>query len=149
MFDFAWSEIALIVVVAVVFIGPKDLPVAIKAAFGGGGRGVMVSQLMPGKNVGESYTTQMYLTQDPPTPEMLAEVDAQFKFLEVVVRDEDYATGLRQQRALEGGGLEYVLFGENEGGAQNFHQWVDRLIAADDDELKQVFAEGAKAAAVA
>ena len=31
MFDFAWSEIALIVVVAVVFIGPKDLPVAIKA----------------------------------------------------------------------------------------------------------------------
>lgn len=31
MFDFAWSEIALIVVVAVIFIGPKDLPVAIKA----------------------------------------------------------------------------------------------------------------------
>ena len=34
MFDFAWSEIALIVVVAVVFIGPKDLPVAIKAVTG-------------------------------------------------------------------------------------------------------------------
>ena len=31
MFDFAFSEIALIVVVAVIFIGPKDLPVAIKA----------------------------------------------------------------------------------------------------------------------
>ncbi len=31
MFDFAWSEIALVVVVAVIFIGPKDLPVAIKA----------------------------------------------------------------------------------------------------------------------
>ena len=31
MFDFAWSEIALIGVVALVFIGPKDLPVAIKA----------------------------------------------------------------------------------------------------------------------
>jgi len=31
MFDLAWSEIALIVVVAVIFIGPKDLPVAIKA----------------------------------------------------------------------------------------------------------------------
>ena len=116
------------------------------ASFGGGGRGVMVSQLMPGKTVGESYTTQMYLTQDPPTPEMLAEVDAQFKFLEVVVRDEDYATGLRQQRALEAGGLEYVLFGENEGGAQRFHQWVDRLIAADDEQLKELFKEGAKAA---
>jgi sec-independent protein translocase protein TatB len=31
MFDFAWSEIALIGVVALVAIGPKDLPVAIKA----------------------------------------------------------------------------------------------------------------------
>ena len=32
MFDFAWSEIALIGIVALVAIGPKDLPVAIKAA---------------------------------------------------------------------------------------------------------------------
>lgn len=32
MFDFAWSEIALIGVVALVAIGPKDMPVAIKAA---------------------------------------------------------------------------------------------------------------------
>ena len=30
MFDFAWSEIALIGVVALIAIGPKDLPVAIK-----------------------------------------------------------------------------------------------------------------------
>jgi sec-independent protein translocase protein TatB len=30
MFDFAWSEIALIGVVALVLIGPKDLPIAIK-----------------------------------------------------------------------------------------------------------------------
>src|ERR1700761_8155322 len=26
MFDFAWSELALIAVVALIFIGPKDLP---------------------------------------------------------------------------------------------------------------------------
>ena len=31
MFDFAWSEIALIGVVALIAIGPKDLPVAMKA----------------------------------------------------------------------------------------------------------------------
>ena len=31
MFDFAWSEIGLIALVAVVLIGPKDLPVAMKA----------------------------------------------------------------------------------------------------------------------
>jgi sec-independent protein translocase protein TatB len=30
MFDFAWSEIAIIAAVAVVVIGPKDLPVAIR-----------------------------------------------------------------------------------------------------------------------
>ena len=31
MLDFAWSEIALIGVVALVLIGPKDMPIAIKA----------------------------------------------------------------------------------------------------------------------
>ncbi|MBN9508258.1 MAG: twin-arginine translocase subunit TatB [Alphaproteobacteria bacterium] len=34
MFDFAWSEIALIGVVALVLIGPKDMPVAVKAVTG-------------------------------------------------------------------------------------------------------------------
>src|SRR5215831_1699407 len=31
MFDFAWSELALIAVVALIAIGPKDMPVAIRA----------------------------------------------------------------------------------------------------------------------
>ena len=31
MFDFAWSEIALIGIVALIAIGPKDMPVAIRA----------------------------------------------------------------------------------------------------------------------
>ena len=31
MFDFAWSELALIGAVALVLIGPKDMPIAIKA----------------------------------------------------------------------------------------------------------------------
>ena len=31
MFDFAWTEIALIAVVALIAIGPKDMPVAIRA----------------------------------------------------------------------------------------------------------------------
>ncbi len=34
MFDFAWSEIALIGVVALVAIGPKDMPVAIRTVAG-------------------------------------------------------------------------------------------------------------------
>jgi len=34
MFDFAWSEIAIIAGVALVVIGPKDLPVALRAVSG-------------------------------------------------------------------------------------------------------------------
>jgi sec-independent protein translocase protein TatB len=34
MFDFAWSEIALIAAVALIAIGPKDLPVAIRSVTG-------------------------------------------------------------------------------------------------------------------
>ena len=34
MFDFAWSELGLIAVVAMVLIGPKDMPVAIRAITG-------------------------------------------------------------------------------------------------------------------
>ncbi len=29
MFDFSWSEVAVVVIIALIFIGPKDLPVAI------------------------------------------------------------------------------------------------------------------------
>ena len=31
MFDFAWSELGLIAVVAMILIGPKDMPVAIRS----------------------------------------------------------------------------------------------------------------------
>jgi sec-independent protein translocase protein TatB len=34
MFDFAWSEFGVIAVAALIFIGPKDMPVAIKAVTG-------------------------------------------------------------------------------------------------------------------
>lgn len=112
------------------------------ASFDGGGRSVMLSQLLPGAAVGESFTTQMYLMENAPNDEQKAEADAQFKFLEHVVRDEDYATGLRQQIALKNGGRDHVLFGENEGGAQRFHRWVDRLLATDDDQLEALFAAG-------
>ncbi len=34
MFDFAWSELGVIAVAALIFIGPKDMPVAIKSVTG-------------------------------------------------------------------------------------------------------------------
>jgi phenylpropionate dioxygenase-like ring-hydroxylating dioxygenase large terminal subunit len=112
------------------------------ASFDGGGRSVMLSQLLPGAHVGESFTTQMYLMENAPDDGQTVEADAQFEFLEHVVRDEDYATGLRQQVALKNGGRDHVLFGENEGGAQRFHQWVDRLLATPDDQLEALFVAG-------
>jgi phenylpropionate dioxygenase-like ring-hydroxylating dioxygenase large terminal subunit len=112
------------------------------ASFQRGGRTVMISQLLPGATVDQSFTTQIFLTPLSPKEADAAEMEAQFKFLDHVVRDEDYATGLRQQVALKNGGRDHVLFGENEGGAQRFHTWVDRLIDAKDDELEALFTEG-------
>ena len=56
-----------------------------------------------------------------------------------MVEVEDYATGLRQQKALESGGRDHVLFGRNEGGGHRFHNWVERLVQADDEELEGMF----------
>jgi carnitine monooxygenase subunit len=109
------------------------------ASFDGGGRGVMISQLLPGDSVGTSVTTQMYLMEKKPDEETAKRAHAMFDLLETVVRDEDYATGLRQQRALECGMRQHVLFGRNEGGAQTFHAWVEKIIAADDKALKHLF----------
>jgi phenylpropionate dioxygenase-like ring-hydroxylating dioxygenase large terminal subunit len=109
------------------------------ASFQGGGRSVMISQLLPGKVVGESTTTQMYLMEKAPDEAQAKEAHDQFEFLKFVVKEEDYATGFRQQIALKNGGRESVLFGENEGGAQRFHGWVDRLLHTDDDQLEALF----------
>jgi phenylpropionate dioxygenase-like ring-hydroxylating dioxygenase large terminal subunit len=112
------------------------------ASFQGGGRSVMISQLLPGESVGESVTTQMYLMEKAPDEAQAKEAFDQFEFLKFVVKEEDYITGFRQQAALKAGGRDHVLFGENEGGAQRFHKWVERLLHTDDDQLEAVFAAG-------
>jgi len=109
------------------------------ASFDAGGRGVMVSQLFPGDTAGESYTVQNYLMEKPPTDEQREAADKMFGMLEFVVREEDYATGLRQQRALQSGARTHVLFGRNESGGQRFHGYTDRLIAMSDAELCKEF----------
>jgi phenylpropionate dioxygenase-like ring-hydroxylating dioxygenase large terminal subunit len=109
------------------------------ASFDAGGRGVMISQLFPGETALESTTVQNYLMEKPPSDEQREAADKMFGMLEYVVREEDYATGLRQQRALQSGARSHVLFGRNEGGGQRFHGYTDRLIAMSDDELVQEF----------
>ena len=110
------------------------------AGFDGGGRGVMISQLFPGATPQESYTVQNYLMEKPPADEEVTkQAHEQFKFLEYVVKEEDYATGLRQQKALLTGNMPHVMFGRNEGGGQRFHGWVDKLLKADDQTLASLF----------
>ncbi|MDA1076978.1 MAG: aromatic ring-hydroxylating dioxygenase subunit alpha [Proteobacteria bacterium] len=109
------------------------------ASFYGGGRSVMISQLFPGPTPGESYTVQNYLMADEPDESQKEQAREQFKLLEYVVQEEDYATGLRQQQALRTGAKQHVMFGRNEGGGQRFHSWLNQIIAADDRELNELF----------
>lgn len=115
--------------------------ISIASFYGGNSRGALLSQLFPGDSVGESVTHQYYLMEQEPTdPATIAGAHQQFDFLKTVVESEDYATGKRQHDALMSGLLENVLFGRNEGGGQTFHRWAERLVNADDDELKAMFA---------
>ncbi len=122
--------------------------ISIASFYGGGQRGALISQLFPGENVGESFTTQYYVMENQPETEAdVKSAHEQFDFLEIVVRDEDYATGKRQHEALQSGLMKEVLFGRNEGGGQVFHGWVDRLINASDDDLVDMFAPSQSEAA--
>ncbi len=116
------------------------------AGFPGGGRSVMLSQLVPGETPGESFTTQYYLMENEPNEQQAMEADEQFKLLKYVVETEDYGMGLRQQKALESGARKTVLFGRNEGGGQNFHGWVDRILDTKDEDLTALFQPTAQAA---
>jgi nitrite reductase/ring-hydroxylating ferredoxin subunit len=109
------------------------------ASFDAGGRAVMISQLFPGESALESFTIQNYVMEKPPNEEERAAAEKMFEMLGFVVREEDYATGLRQQRALQSGVRSHVLFGRNEGGGQRFHGLLDRLLELDEAGLQREF----------
>jgi phenylpropionate dioxygenase-like ring-hydroxylating dioxygenase large terminal subunit len=104
------------------------------ATFDAGPRAVLVSQLFPGASPLESVTVQSYLVEQPLDDAGRAAAEKTFELLGHVVR-EDYATGLRQQRALATGARPEVLFGRNEGGGQRFHRFLDRVLGLDDERL--------------
>jgi phenylpropionate dioxygenase-like ring-hydroxylating dioxygenase large terminal subunit len=109
------------------------------ATFDAGPRAVLVSQLFPGASPLESVTVQSYLLEQAPDDAGRAAAEKMFELLGHVVREEDYATGLRQQRALAAGARAEVLFGRNEAGGQRFHGFLDRLLALEDDQLADEF----------
>lgn len=112
------------------------------ADFDAGGRLFMLSQLFPGATPDESLTIQNFLAVDEPDPERRKQIDEQMEFLLHVVRDEDYFTGRRVQKALKTGAKTDVLFGRNEIGGQRFHRWVDKILATEDAELPALFRDG-------
>ena len=113
------------------------------AGFEGGGRAVMLSQLFPGETPGTSYTIQHYLMAEEPKDEATVKAAReQLDFLRYVVQEEDYATGLKQQKALETGAKEHVMFGKNEEGGHNFHRWLDSILETSDEDLPKLFTTG-------
>lgn len=82
------------------------------------------------------------MEKEPADSNAIREARNQFEFLKYVVEDEDYATGLKQQQALETGLREHVLFGRNEEGGHNFHRWVDTLLETADEDLPRLFQTG-------
>jgi hypothetical protein len=98
-------------------------------SFAGGHGGGLFSQLFPGDAPGQSTTIQSYFVSTEPSDEQRVAAQGVADFLERVVREEDYFTGLRQQQALATGAKEHVLFGRNEGGGQRFHALLDQLLA--------------------
>lgn len=95
-----------------------------------GGRGVVISQVFPGAKVGESVTVQMFLHENAPGEELLADARAMFDFIGQVVGTEDLPMSRDQQEVLSSGLLPRVQFGRNEGGVQHFHGWLQRFVNA-------------------
>ena len=112
------------------------------ADFDAGGKLYMVSQLFPGPTADESITVQNFLSPQPPDDARKGAIEGVMKFLEHVVKNEDYFTGNRIQKAVKTGAKTEFLFGRNEGGGQRFHRWVDALVRTPDDELAERFARG-------
>jgi hypothetical protein len=96
---------------------------------GNGGTGMMVSQLIPGPTPDRSRTIQTHVIIAGATAEQREQTIQRADFLEWVVNEEDYKTGLGIQAALASGANTEFLFGRNEPGNQRFHEWVDKLLA--------------------
>lgn len=112
------------------------------ASFDAGGTIFMVSQLFPGDGPDTSMTTQNFLAVGEVDDERREEITKTMAFLEHVVRDEDYYTGNRIQKAAKTGAKTHFLFGRNEGGGQRFHRWVDELLTTPDADLPALYERG-------
>jgi phenylpropionate dioxygenase-like ring-hydroxylating dioxygenase large terminal subunit len=110
-------------------------------SFYSGGRGVLISQILPGETVDRSITVQTYFLEREPDETQRASAETLFEFLGNVVNGEDLPTSFDQQRALSTGMVPAMRFGRNEGGLQQFHKWCERIVTTPDDHLEELFRE--------
>jgi carnitine monooxygenase subunit len=101
-----------------------------------------VARVFPGATADESVTYLDFISTAPKTDEFIEAANKQIAFLENVVRDEDYATGLKIQRTVKTGAKKELIFGRNEGGAQYVHGWLDALLVTADEDLNALFRNG-------
>ena len=101
-----------------------------------------VARVFPGATADESVTYLDFISTAPKTEEFIEAANKQILFLENVVRDEDYATGLKIQRTVKTGAKKVLHFGRNEGGAQYVHGWLDALLVTADEDLNELFRNG-------
>lgn len=94
--------------------------------------GGMVSQLFP-VAPDRCITIQNHVnTRDPATftPEDHEAMQKRIALYAKIVRDEDYSSSFSIQDGLNSGANQEMLFGRNEGGAQNFHRSVAHYVQA-------------------
>lgn len=95
-------------------------------------QGGLVSQLFP-IAPDKCITVQNHVsTRDPASlsPEETEAMQKKIALYTDVVQDEDYSTSFSIQEGVEAGGNVDLLFGRNEGGAQNFHRAVAHYVDA-------------------
>ena len=93
-------------------------------------RPLMISRLLPGPTPDRSVCVQYHYYRQPVEgDEAIATAEARRKLYAQVTGDEDFATGFKINRGLNAIGDDGIRFGRNEGGNQNLHRWVDRLVA--------------------
>ena len=101
-----------------------------------------VARVFPGATADESVTYLDFISTAPKNEAFIEAANKQIAFLENVVRDEDYATGLKIQRTVKTGAKKVLHFGRNEGGAQYVHGWLDALLVTADEDLNELFRNG-------
>jgi len=110
-------------------------PNAALVSMDGRNTAMMLSQIFPGDDVDHCYSVHTLLTEESdPSEEQTKLRQEQFDFFVQVLRDEDYTTCVDIQKNLKTGARDYVMFGQNEIGGQNYHRWVDAVVATETAE---------------